>query len=192
MGITDDILTFWLDEIGPAGWYRGDAPLDREIKAKFESVWTDCQQGGCGLWLTDRAGTLAYIILCDQFTRNMFRGDARSFASDKSARAATKIAIDKGWDMATAEPERHFFYMPLMHSENLIDQDRSVALIGSRLPDTGASNFDHAKVHRDIIREFGRFPFRNKALGRTNTPVEQRFLDNGGYGAAFRSRDQSV
>ena len=183
-----DVLSFWLDEVGPEGWYRGDKPLDDEIRDRFEAVWDDSQAGGCGLWLTDAPGTLAYIILTDQFSRNMFRDDAKAFASDRGARAATKVAIDREWDLTIAEPTRLFFYMPLMHSENLIDQDRGVRLIHSRLPESGKSTLEHAKVHRAIIRKFGRFPFRNAALGRTNTAAEQQFMDDGAYGTAFKTR----
>ena len=182
----DDILPYWLDEVGPDGWYRGDKALDDDIRNQFEFTWERAQLGAFGLWLTDPAGTLAYIILTDQFSRNMYRDDARAFASDKSARAAAKVAIDREWDRAISEPARQFFYMPLMHSENLIDQDRAVRLIHSRLPDTGGSTLTHARVHRSIIRKFGRFPYRNSALGRNMTPPEQKFMDDGGYGTLFR------
>jgi uncharacterized protein (DUF924 family) len=187
----DDILTYWLDEVGPDGWYRGDKALDDDIRDQFEFTWERAQLGACGLWLTDPAGTLAYIILTDQFSRNMYRDDARAFASDKSARAAAKVAIDREWDRAISEPARQFFYMPLMHSENLIDQDRAVRLIHSRLPDTGGSTLTHARVHRSIIRKFGRFPYRNAALGRNMTPPEQKFMDDGGYGTLFREETAS-
>ena len=187
----DDILTYWLDAVGPDGWYRGDKALDDDIRDEFEFTWERAQLGACGLWLTDPAGTLAYIILTDQFSRNMYRDDARAFASDKSARAAAKVAIDREWDRAISEPARQFFYMPLMHSENLIDQDRAVRLIHSRLPDTEASTLTHARVHRSIIRKFGRFPYRNAVLGRTMTPAEQKFMDDGGYGTLFREETAS-
>ncbi len=189
MEIAQQVVSYWLDEVGPEGWYRGDAALDQDIRDRFEAVWDEAQIGGCGKWMTDPMGALAYIILNDQFSRNMFRGDEKSFASDKTARAAAKVAIDRDWDRAVAEPARSFFYMPLMHSENLIDQDRAVRLIHSRLPETGESTLEHAKVHRAIIRKFGRFPFRNEAFGRSNTAAEQRFMDAGGYGEAFRTRN---
>lgn len=185
----EQILSYWLEDVGPQGWYRGDKALDDDIRDKFEDIWEDAMSGGCGLWLTDPKGVLAYIILTDQFSRNMFRDDAKAFASDKNARAAAKMAIERDWDLAIPEPERQFFYMPLMHSENLVDQDRAVQLIHTRLKDTGDSTLDHARVHRMIIRQFGRFPFRNKALSRGTTAPEKTFLDEGGYGAAYRNRD---
>ena len=186
MDIAKEIVTFWVDEVGPKGWYLVDEALDQQIRDRFEPVWQDAREGGCGLWLTDPRGALAYLILTDQFSRNMFRGDAKSFATDKSARAVAKAAIDRDWDRTIAEPARQFFYMPLMHSETLVDQDRAVRLIHKRMPENGASTLQHAKVHRAIIRQFGRFPFRNAALGRRSTQAEQQFLDDGAYAAAFR------
>jgi uncharacterized protein (DUF924 family) len=184
--IAKQIRDFWLDEVGPKGWYVVDDTLDQSIRDRFLHVWEEAIEGGCGLWLTDPKGALAYLILTDQFPRNMFRGHGRSFATDKSARAAAKAAIDRDWDRAIDEPARQFFYMPLMHSENLVDQDRGVRLIHSRLEIEGGSTLVHAKVHRSIIRQFGRFPFRNAVLDRTTTQAEQQFMDDGGYGAAFR------
>ena len=188
----DEILAFWLDELGPDGWYRADKAVDDEIRERFEQLWWDTLNGANGLWLTYAAGTLAYLILMDQMPRNMFRRTARSFGSDRHALAAAKAALHNCWDLKIDEPARQFFYMPLMHSENLIDQDRAVRLIHSRLPDTGASTLDHARVHRSIIRKFGRFPYRNAALGRAMTPAEQTFLDDGGYGVAFRDHMASM
>ncbi len=94
--------------------------------------------------------------------------------------------------MQIAEPARQFFYMPLMHSENLCNQDRAVRLIHTRMPETGHSNQDHACAHRAVIRDFGRFPYRNDALGRKTTSVEQAFLDAGGYGAAIRAQQTAA
>ncbi|RYG93193.1 DUF924 domain-containing protein [Loktanella sp. IMCC34160] len=177
----EDILRYWLDDVGPRGWYGGGADLDTEIREKFQETWLEAMEGACGLWLTYPAGTLAYIILTDQFPRNMFRDQGRAFASDKSARAASKIAITRDWDLKIKEPARSFFYLPLVHSENLIDQDRAVRLICTRMPDTGDGNLLHAKAHREVIRQFGRFPNRNAALGRPSTAPEQAYLDAGGY-----------
>ena len=118
----------------------------------------------------------------------MFRDSPDAFYTDDVARAAAKIAIDRKWDMKIDEPARQFFYLPLMHAENLCDQDRAVRLIHTRMPDTGASSRDHACAHRAVIRDYGRFPYRNDALGRKTTPAEQAFLDAGGYGAAIRAQ----
>ncbi len=179
----DDILAFWLDEIGPDGWYAGGEALDQTIRDRFLETYEKACSGALSLWLTYASGTLAYIILMDQFPRNMFRGTPKSIATDKVAAAAAKAAIAKGWDQKIDEPARQFFYMPLVHSECLTDQDRAVRLIATRMPETGAGNLLHAKAHREVIRRFGRFPNRNAALGRETPAAEARFLEEGGYGA---------
>jgi uncharacterized protein (DUF924 family) len=186
MTTPEDVLTFWLDEIGESKWYQGSDELDQTIRDRFQAVWHEAQSGALGLWMTYPSGTLAYILLCDQFSRNMFRDSAQAFATDKSARAAAKAAISRGWDMQIAEPARQFFYMPLQHSENLCDQDRCVRLMKTRLPETSGLLL-HAKAHREIIRQFGRFPFRNKALGRDTTAAEAKFIEQGAYGAIVRT-----
>tara|TARA_R110002049_G_scaffold10127_2_gene50262 strand:- start:55846 stop:56433 length:588 start_codon:yes stop_codon:yes gene_type:complete len=182
----EEILSFWLDEVGPKGWYEASDALDDKIRARFLESWEDARAGKFALWLTYPTGSLAYIILTDQFSRNMFRGDARSFATDRAALAAAKSAIDKGWDMRIDEPARQFFYMPLMHSENLCDQDRCVRLICERMPETRENNMLHARAHREVIRQFGRFPYRNEALSRSFTAPEMAYLAKGGYGETVR------
>lgn len=181
----EEILAYWLDEIGPKGWYQGSDALDAEIRDKFGEAWQGAMDGRHALWLTYPSGTLAYLILLDQFPRNMFRGTAKAFASDKVALAAAKSAIHKGYDKKIDPPARQFFYMPLMHSENLCDQDRCVRLMAERMPDAGG-NLLHAQVHREIIRKFGRFPYRNEALDRRDTAPEQAFMAGGGYGETMQ------
>ena len=187
-----DVLDFWLDECSPADWYKADPVLDARITERFGAAWQSATEGALSLWLTYASGTLAYIILTDQFPRNMFRDDARAFSTDHLSRAAAKVAIDKGWDLKIEEPGRQFFYLPLMHSENLCDQDRAVRLIHTRMPEHGAGNVLHARAHRSVIRDFGRFPYRNAALGRRTTAAEQAFLDAGGYGATLRAQQETV
>ena len=178
----EEVLSFWLDEIEPSSWYTGSESFDQQIRDRFLTAWEEVQKGQYGLWLTYPTGTLAYIILTDQFPRNMFRGDGRSFATDRKARAAAKSAIEKKWDMRIDEPARQFFYMPLMHSENLCDQDRCIRLMMQRMPEGGPSSLLHAKAHREVIRQFGRFPYRNDALSRKYTTPEKAYIDAGGYG----------
>jgi uncharacterized protein (DUF924 family) len=187
MQTAQDVLDFWLNDIGPDGWYAGGAAIDARIRDRFEGLWHDAMTGACGPWLTDPRGALAYLIVMDQFPRNMFRDTARAFASDSHARAAAKLAIAEGWDMAVPEPERVFFYMPHEHSESLADQDDSVRLTAERLPLTGADYHLHALAHREVIRAFGRFPTRNAALGRATTAAEAAWLAAGGYGAVMRA-----
>ena len=182
-----EILSFWLDEVGPDGWYKQTDALDSAIRTRFEDTWKGACEGRFSLWLTYPSGALAYIILMDQFSRNMFRGTGKAFSSDKAALAAAKSAVDKGWDMRIDEPARQFFYLPMMHSENLCDQDRCVRLMCERMPEHGAENLLHARAHRAVIRQFGRFPFRNAALDRAPTQAEVEFIARGGYGEMVRS-----
>lgn len=178
-----DILDFWLDEVGPGGWYGGGEALDAAIRARFEGLWHKARSGGLADWAAAPAGRFAYILLTDQFPRNMFRDRAEAFATDALALAAARSAIHRGWDLRFPEPGRQFFYLPLMHSETTHDQDRCVRLILTRLPQTGADTLLHARAHREVIRRFGRFPTRNAALGRATTPAEAEWLAAGGYAA---------
>ncbi|WP_420567522.1 DUF924 family protein [Thalassovita sp.] len=182
----DEVLKFWLDDVGPSGWYAVDDKLDQTIRDKFLVAWQEAKDGAYSLWLTYPSGALAYIILLDQFSRNMFRGSGDAFAMDETALAAAKSAIDHGWDLKIDEPARQFFYLPLMHSENLCDQERCVRLMAERMPGSGESNLLHAKAHRHVIRVFGRFPYRNEALARRTTASEQSYIDDGGYGQTIR------
>lgn len=182
----DDVLKFWLDEVGESGWYEPAEGLDDTIRDRFQDAWRHGRDGGNALWLTYASGTLAYIILMDQFPRNMFRGEGTAFATDRQAGAAAKVAIHRKWDMAIDAPARQFFYLPLMHSENLCDQDRCVRLIFERMPETGDGQLIHAQAHRDVIRQFGRFPYRNAALGRATTASEREYLAAGGYAYTLR------
>ena len=181
----EDVLTFWLDECEPSDWYVQNDALDQKIRDRFLDTWKAAASGKFSLWLTYPSGALAYIILTDQFPRNMFRYDGTAFSTDRASLAAAKSAIDKGWDIRIDEPARQFFYMPLMHSENLCDQDRCVRLMCDRLPSDG-SNLLHARAHRKVIRQFGRFPYRNEALGRKSTQSELAYIAAGGYGHTMR------
>lgn len=177
-----DVLDFWLGEVGPDGWYAGDAALDARCYDAFLDLWQAAREGGLDHWIEGTVATLAYLILTDQLPRNMHRGSADSFATDPLALAAAHRALDEGWDLGAPEPERQFFYMPFEHSETLEDQDLSVRLMEERMPSDPEMAL-HARAHRDIIARFGRFPTRNAALGRETTPDEAAFLADGGYGA---------
>jgi uncharacterized protein (DUF924 family) len=184
---SEEILAFWLDDVGPKGWYMSSEALDTQIREFAEPTWNDAMAGGRGLWLTYATGTLAYIILLDQFSRNMFRDTGKAFASDRFALAAAKRAIDRKWDLQIDEPARQFFYLPLMHSECLSDQERCVRLMKERMPNTGSGQLLHAKAHREVIRRFGRFPYRNQALDRQGIAAEADFLKDGGYRLAVEA-----
>jgi len=181
------VTDFWLNEVGPNGWYVEDAAIDADIRNRFEAAWDVARSGGYCDWKLRADTLLPLLILLDQFPRNMFRGNPKAFSTDKMARSAAKKAVDCKWDMRVPEPERQFFYLPLMHSECLADQDRCVRLIKSRMPLFCDVLLPHAKAHRDVIRKFGRFPYRNKALDRCNTVPEAGFLDQGGYSAAIQA-----
>ncbi|MDP4034266.1 MAG: DUF924 family protein [Pseudorhodobacter sp.] len=178
-----EILDYWLGEVGPEGWYGGGETLDADIRDRFADLWQAAQAGGLDHWVEGTVGTLAFLILTDQFPRNMFRGEAAAFATDAAARAAARRAVAEGWDMAAPEPERQFFYLPFEHSEDPADQALAVDLIAARMPETGAETLLHARAHQAIIARFGRFPFRNAAMGRDTTPDEAVFMAQGGYGA---------
>lgn len=182
MASPEEILAFWLDETDQRNWYIGDDAFDAMIRERFLATWEQAMAGSHSLWLTYPSGTLAYIILTDQFSRNMFRGTGKAFSSDHLALSAAKAAIDRKWDLRIDGPARQFFYTPLLHSENLSDQERCVRLMQARLSD-GGGNLVHARAHREIIRRYGRFPTRNEALNRPSRSCEKEYLDAGGYGA---------
>jgi uncharacterized protein (DUF924 family) len=173
----EDVLAFWL-AAGHKRWFAPDEDFDAEIRQRFATIYEDAAAGRLSAWEEWPQGALALLIVLDQFPRNMFRYDARSFAADPLARAVTRRAIARGFDQQVAMPARAFFYLPFEHSEELADQERAVALIEK----TGAADLlKWAVLHMDIIRRFGRFPHRNSVLGRTTTPEEQAFLDAGGF-----------
>jgi uncharacterized protein (DUF924 family) len=179
----EELVAFWLDEVGEKGWYEQSDALDARIRDRWLPLWEEAQTGALEQWRCAPRSTLGLLVLLDQFPRNMFRGDARAFATDAQARRCAKDAILRGFDQRTALPERQFFYLPLEHSELLSEQDRAVRLM---LLNFGrdSESLRHARAHREIIRRFGRFPFRNAVLGRESRPDEVEFLAAGGYRAA--------
>jgi uncharacterized protein (DUF924 family) len=178
-----EVVEFWR-RIGAKGWFEVNAEVDEEIRTRFMGHWGEAWEGGLREWQVIPEGMLAYLIVTDQFPRNMFRGDARSFATDDRARAAARRAVLSGLDMQIAEAERSFVYLPFEHAESMGDQDWSVDLYENRL--FSSNLLLHAKSHREVIRRFGRFPYRNAALGRKSSPAEQAFLEAGGYGSILR------
>ena len=152
---------------------------------KFLPTYEAAARGELAAWEESAEGALALVLLLDQFPRNLFRGDARAFATDALARAVAERALARGFDQATDLALRPFFYLPFMHSEALIDQDRSVRLYEA-LGET--EELRYATQHRDVVLRFGRFPHRNRALGRNTTPAEQAFLEADGF-AGSRNHD---
>ena len=172
-----DVVAFW-SEAGPQRWFKKDAGFDDEIRDRFLSLHEAAAAGRLTDWEKTSEGALALLILLDQFPRNMFRGQARAFATDPLARGIAAGALVRGYDAQAPSAMRGFFYLAFEHSEQLADQERAVAFYKA----TGdADGLKWAELHADIIRRFGRFPHRNAVLGRATTPEEQAFLDGGGF-----------
>jgi uncharacterized protein (DUF924 family) len=172
-----DILKFWRDA-GRDRWYKRDDAFDAEVRRRFFELWQKATAGELSSWEASDDAALALTIVLDQFPRNMFRDDAMTYASDRQARDTAARAIDRSADARIDPVLLEFLYMPFMHSEHLPDQLRCIALFGGT---ANTENKQYAKHHADIIRRFGRFPHRNRTLGRQTTPEEQAFLDAGGF-----------
>jgi uncharacterized protein (DUF924 family) len=172
-----DILKFWR-EAGRDRWYKRDDAFDAEVRLRFSELWRKAAAGELSSWETTDDGALALTIVLDQFPRNMFRNDAQTYASDRQAREVAGRAIDRGTDARIDPVLLEFLYMPFMHSEHLPDQLRCVELFRGT---ANTENLGYAEQHADIVRRFGRFPHRNRILGRETTPQEQAFLDAGGF-----------
>ena len=183
-----DVLEFWFGppDVAAFGkprkeWFTKDAAFDEGIRARFAPLWEQARTGLLAGWDASPRELLAFIIACDQFPRNMFRGDARSFATDPLALDAARRMVGRSWDKQLASVEKAFAYLPFEHSENLADQDRSVALFASDPSDAVLKGYtDYAIKHRDFIARFGRFPHRNAIVGRASTSEELEFLSQPG------------
>ena len=163
-----DLLTFWFG-LDREQWWKADAALDETCRRRFLKTWAEKRQLPAGAFLDDPLSALAGVILFDQMPRNMFRGSAEQFATDHLALAIAKSAVDCRFDDRLEPEERQFLYMPLMHSERLADQERSLQLFTALGDDY---LLGYAKKHHDIIERFGRFPHRNAILGRAPRPAE--------------------
>ncbi len=170
------IVSFW-HTAGPSKWFARDDAFDAELRARFLDDHFAAARREREALLDDPEGALALILLLDQVPRNVFRDSAHAFATDPLAREYAARVIDAGFDLRVDPALRIFMYLPFEHSETLADQDRTVALCEA-LGD--ASYLKYAHAHRDVIRRFGRFPHRNRALARVNTAEEQTWLDAGG------------
>jgi uncharacterized protein (DUF924 family) len=171
------VLAFWR-EAGPDKWFEKSDAFDAEIRARFLPTYEAAAAGKLSAWEGSADGALALILVLDQFPRNMFRNDKRTFAADPLARQVADRAIARGFDTKFPPAERSFFYLPFEHSEDIADQERCIALFKA-VGDTELLKW--AELHADIIRRFGRFPHRNAVLGRETTAEERSFLDGGGF-----------
>ena len=172
-----EVLCFWFEE-HPKDWFVKNPAFDAEILFRFRALHEAAAAGRFAHWADEPGSCLALIILLDQFPRNLFRGEARAFATDALARAAAREILRRGWDRQMTQSERLFAYLPLEHSESLADQVLACEL----MKDFDADQLRYAIRHREIIERFGRFPHRNGVLGRESTAAEIEFLAQPGSG----------
>ncbi len=178
MNITDTptdittVLTFWFKELQPSDWWR-NTELDQIIHTRFLPLFEKIENDIPDNWLQTPQGCLAAIIILDQFPRNLFRGNARAFATDAKARKITMHALENSFEKNLNSPEKTFLYIPLQHSENKEDQNLSVKLYSEL---TDGNSFEFAKEHKKVIDQFGRFPHRNEILNRKSTNAELEYL----------------
>ncbi|MGR9037812.1 MAG: DUF924 family protein [Gammaproteobacteria bacterium] len=179
-----DVLAFWFGKpddpayANPrARWFERNPAFDVEIERRFRGLYERAVAGQYDHWAAESGSCLALILVFDQFPRNMFRDTPRAFATDSRALALARHALERGFDQQVLPAHRTFFYLPFEHSEDLADQNRSVALFEAVEPHPGrATGIDYAVRHRDVIARFGRFPHRNAIMGRSSTPDEAEFL----------------
>lgn len=169
----DEILQFWFRDLTPAQWWRVDAALDDDIRARFGEIHCAACVGELWDWRAQPEGRLAEIIVLDQFSRNIHRGTALAFASDPMALALAQEAVRQSADQALPAQQRAFLYMPYMHSESAVIHAQAEQLFRTRAPD---ENYQAELQHKAIIDRFGRYPHRNAVLGRQSTEEERAFL----------------
>jgi uncharacterized protein (DUF924 family) len=172
-----EVLGFWR-EAGPDKWFKRDEAFDQEIRDRFGALHEEAAAGKLNDWAKTPEGTLALILILDQFSRNMFRNSPKAFAQDEMASDLARQAVAAGFDKEVEPALAHFFHMPFMHSERIADQERCVAYFHAL---GQAEGLKYARIHEQAIRRFGRFPHRNPILGRHMTPAEQAYLDDGGF-----------
>ena len=172
--LIQSVLNFWFVETPKELWFAKNEDFDQSIQDRYGELYEKAKKGDLDHWTDTAEGCLALIIVLDQFPRNMFRNDSQTYGTDSKAGDITKLALGKGYDKEPKVLERRsFMYMPLMHSEDLEDQELCVKLFQD-LPD----GLPWAVHHRDIVKQFGRFPHRNKLMGRESTPEEIAYLNN--------------
>jgi len=175
----NEITDFWFVEIDKVKWFKKDESFDELIRSRFSDIHAQASKCELFSWRSTALGCLAEIIVLDQFSRNMFRGKAESFAYDSLALSLAQSAISKGFDSELTQQQRSFVYMPFMHSESLIIHQQAVSLFTSLGVE---SNLKFEIKHKLIIERFGRYPHRNKILGRASTSEEDSFLLQPGSG----------
>ncbi len=190
------VLDFWFGELSDLGrapddrarrWYKNDPAFDEAIRDRFGEAHRAIVEGEREAWLLSARGRLAYVLVLDQFSRNMFRGSGEMFAHDAQALEVALGSVERGMDRQLPADMRAFFYLPLMHSEELAHQERCVELFAALMLDLPREarsrvrqNLKYAGMHRDIVARFGRFPHRNELLGRETSAEEVEFLEQPG------------
>jgi uncharacterized protein (DUF924 family) len=180
MASPSTVIEFW-QTAGSERWFAKDDAFDAEIRTRFADLHHRAARGELADWTNDWQGSLALILLLDQFPRNLYRGSGHAFATDPLALSLARTALAAGQDQVAPADLRVFFYLPFEHSEVLADQDRCVALCEALDAQEGSDWARWARMHRDIVARFARFPHRNAALGRETGSEEQAFLDSGGF-----------
>lgn len=171
----DAMIDFWFSERVAGLWFNSTPEFDQELRDRFLLTYSAAKDGKLQAWQDSAQGALALVIILDQLPLNIFRNQPQSFATEAQAREVAIQAIDKGLDQQLSGPQKAFLYMPLMHSEKLADQERSVELYEA----AGlTNNLRFAQHHRDIVKRFGRFPHRNAILGRESTKQELVYLNS--------------
>ncbi|WP_374437081.1 DUF924 family protein [Inhella sp.] len=171
------VLRFWFEECQPAQWWKVDAGFDAEIARRFGALHERASAGERWTWRATPAGRLAEILVLDQFSRNLYRGQARAFAQDAMALVLAQEAVAAGVAEALAPEPRRFLLMPYMHSESVAIHAEAEALFARHGPPDA---LDFERRHAEIVRRFGRYPHRNEVLGRPSTPEELAFLQQPG------------
>jgi uncharacterized protein (DUF924 family) len=166
-----DIIDYWFSEKSKQFWFASTPSIDKEITSRYETVWEIAASGGLSSWGETADGSVALIIILDQFPLNMFRGKAKGFKTESMAVEVALNAIDNGFDEEMDNEKLLFLFMPLMHSENLDHQNLQVYLF-----EKYNFNLEFSKHHRDLVKKFGRFPHRNEILGRMSTMEELDYL----------------
>ena len=172
----NDLLEYWFSAEMKPHWFNSSTETDAELKDRYEKLWSMASVNVFDHWQEAAKGALALVILLDQIPLNIFRGQAKSFATERKALSVSSIAIDNKLDQQLLEAEKAFLYMPFMHSEDIDDQDDSVRLFDTLQNMPEAIQFAHH--HRDIIQRFDRFPHRNKILDRVDTLDEIEYLES--------------
>ncbi|MEM6811469.1 MAG: DUF924 family protein [Pseudomonadota bacterium] len=179
--IQKEILSFWFEETKPEQWFKSTPEFDQNIQERFGDLYQKAIDGQLENWKEMPEGALAYVILLDQFSRNIYRGKPEAFATDHQSLKAAKEAVEKGFDQRLSSVQKWFLYLPYEHSEDMDDQRESVELFKT-IQDEHPIAYDYALRHLVVIEKFGRFPQRNHILERTNTPEEEEYLAENGMG----------